>query len=125
MDDGYNEDEYIKIYTDYIKKLQALPSKPIVMLQVPVTTRLTMNHGKECITNNNDPYFPAFHPSCTQLSMLDQQRTFYKIANLTGIPEHHVVNGWFLLRLNPNVAAKEVYLDDNTHPNLRGMGVLA
>lgn len=90
-----------------------------------MATRLTMGHGKECISNPNDPYFPAFHPNCTQPSMLDMQRTFYKIANRSGIPDHHVVNAWYLLRLNPDVPAKDVMQDDNVHPNLRGMGILA
>jgi hypothetical protein len=32
MDLTYNEEEYKKIYSTYIKKIQDLPSKPIVML---------------------------------------------------------------------------------------------
>jgi hypothetical protein len=84
-----------------------------------------MNRGNECITNNNDPYFPGHHDNCTILSMLDQQHIFYEIANMTGIPEYHVVNGWALMRLNPDIKARDLMAPDNVHPQERGMGVLA
>lgn len=57
--------------------------------------------------------------------MLDMQQIFYTIANKTGIPDHHVINSWYLLRLNFNVPAKEFFIPDNVHPNLRGMGTIA
>lgn len=49
----------------------------------------------------------------------------YKVANLTGIPVHHVINAWYLLRLNPNVTAKENFGPDGGHPSRIGMGVIA
>lgn len=116
MDTTYNEADYKKKMSEYIKKIQDLPSKPIVMLQIPMATRLTMNNGNECIQNQNDPYFPAQHSNCTLLSMLDMQHVFYEIANLTGIPEHHVVNGWALMRLNPDIKARDLMAPDNVHP---------
>ena len=68
--------------------------------------------------NANDPCFPAF-------SSLDPQQPYYKVANMTGIPEHHVINAFALLRLNPNVAAKDYFTQVSVHPNKRGMAVIA
>lgn len=56
---------------------------------------------------------------------MDLQRTIYHIANLTGIPEHHVVNGWKLLRLNPHEKADINLPQDSIHPNQKGMGMIA
>lgn len=49
MDEGYNEEEYVNKYVQFIQTMQNLPSKPIVMLQVPMATRLTMEHGRDCV----------------------------------------------------------------------------
>lgn len=96
---NFSEEEYIKLYTNQIKQIQDLPSKPMVFLIVPVYTRQTIDAGKEIITNVNDPYFPAFAEVPLE-TRLDLQRSIYQIANNTGIPHQHVVNAWYMLRLN-------------------------
>jgi len=53
------------------------------------------------------------------------QRAIYKVANLTDIPDHHVVNAWRLLRLDPQMKINEVFNSDFMHPNLKGMGMIA
>lgn len=50
---------------------------------------------------------------------------YYNIANMTGIPEHHVVNAFQVLRLNPRVAANDFFYIDNVHPNERGHAAIA
>lgn len=56
---------------------------------------------------------------------MDLQRTIYHIANLTGIPDEHVVNAWRILRLNPHVSADLTLPYDSVHPNKKGMGMIA
>lgn len=100
----FSEDRFIQYYSDYIKKVQAMPSKPIVMLMVPTFTRLTRNNGEECVTNSNDPFMPS-QTTCPHDAMIDLQYIIYKIAKQNSIPDHHVINAWAVLRLNPKIAA--------------------
>ena len=44
---------------------------------------------------------------------------------MTGIPDHHVINAWQLLRLNPHEKAELVLPQDSIHPNQKGMGMIA
>ena len=55
----------------------------------------------------------------------DLQKVIYRVAKETGIPDHHVVNAWKLLRLDPDVKISEVFNSDHMHPNLKGMGMIA
>lgn len=94
------------------------------MLMVPTFNMQTLWGGRETITNPNDRIFPGIS-SKPLGERLDMQHAIYKVANLTGIPEYHVVNAWYLLRLNRDVAAKDNFAEDNAHPNRQGMGTLA
>lgn len=123
---NFTSEEYTHQLASYIQQVQNLPSKPIVMLTVPVTDKQLLHNGRVCRSNINDPYFPAFSSNyCSLEQRLDMQETIYKAANLTGIPDHHVVNSFALLRLNRDVAAKDYFSDDLVHPNAKGMGVIA
>lgn len=96
------------------------------MLVVPTFTLQTLNDGKGLVSNPNDPVWPAFtNKSTPAVQRIDLQHTIYKVANMTGIPDHHVVNAWYLLRLNRNIAAKDLFIPDNAHPNERGFGIIA
>ena len=44
---------------------------------------------------------------------------------MTDIPDHHIVNAWKLLRLDPTMKISEVFNSDLMHPNLKGMGMIA
>jgi hypothetical protein len=91
---------------------------------VPTFTRLTRNNGEECVTNPNDPFMPS-QTTCPHDAMIDLQYIIYKIAKMNNIPDYHVINAWVVTRLNPKIAAKDFFIEDNAHPNERGMGVIA
>lgn len=77
-----------------------------------------------CVSNPNDPVWPAYPgPGCTRDQMISQEHVIYEIAEATGIPDHHVVNAYYLLH-----APGENFQDnapDNVHPNLKGSGKIA
>ena len=115
----FQSDKFVEDYVNFIKQVQALPTKPMVMLMVPVHTCLFTNHYKE----DGRPFTVMGH--CRPDQEVDLQRTIYKIANMTGIPDHHVVNAWKLLRLNPHMQASDALFSDDVHPNAKGFGMIA
>ena len=123
---NFTAEKYTDTLLAYIQEVKNLPSKPIVMLMVPVADRQMLFHGRECISNQNDARFPAFtKDGCYIDQRLDLMSTYYKVAKMTGIPDHHVINAFSLLRLNPDVAASKYFNEDGVHPNKVGMGVIA
>ena len=56
---------------------------------------------------------------------MDLSPVIYDIAKQSGIPEHHVVDAWSLLRLNPRIKAEDLLSAEGMHPNHKGFGVLA
>jgi hypothetical protein len=91
----------------------------MIMLMVPVFTCQFSALEKP----NDTPFTPR--PECTNDQKMDLQRTIYHIANLTGIPDEHVVNAWRILRLNPHTSADLTLPYDSVHPNKKGMGMIA
>lgn len=107
---NFTAEKFVHTLSSYVQEVKNLPSKPIVMLVVPVVDKLLSEKGDLCMSNVNHPYFPAFSSSnCTLEQRLDLQQPYYKVANMTGIPDYHVINAFALLRLNPNVAAKDYF----------------
>ena len=62
---NFTEKKFIQDYTSFIRQTQALPSKPMVMLMVPVFTCLYSNLEKENLT----PFTPK--PKCTNDQKMD------------------------------------------------------
>ena len=121
---NYTEQNFVASYVDYIKKVQSLPSRPMVMLMVPVFTCLDI----PTTTWDQDIQRLLFTTklSCPNLDQqFDLQKVIYRVAKEAGIPDHHVVNVWKLLRLDPDVKISEVFNSDHMHPNLKGMGMIA
>lgn len=118
INNGFSRKEFVKDYLEFIEEVQNLPSKPMVLLMVPVFT---------CLFSGVDHEYSSLtaRSACKREQDLDLQQEIYEIANIRGIPEHHVINLWELLRLNPHVKSEDVFISDRMHPNRLGFSMIA
>jgi len=87
---------FIENYIKLIKDTQALPSKPLVFLMVPVF---------DC-----SALMPKYIPSteadkiCPYKEGQSMLETIKKVASKTGIPEHHIIDAYAITRGKPHGA---------------------
>ena len=112
-------DKFKNDYLDYIAEVKRMPTKPLIMMMTPVFTcrfsdiRKDEGHG-HTLKNN-----------CSVEQNLDLSPVIYQIAKESGIPDHHIIDAWSLLRLNPHIKAEDLLSAEGMHPNHKGFGVLA
>ena len=80
----YNENKFVDSYVELIKETQALPSRPMVFLMVPVAT--CKHELNNTLSQHNMSAFVTNSSQCNAQQSKDMQETILKVASLTDIP---------------------------------------
>jgi hypothetical protein len=114
---NFSRDQWVENYIKLVKEVQSMPSKPMVFLMVS-------SFDCSTIALNADTANPELAAkACAYKKGESMAAEVKKVAAQTGIPEHHIVDGYAMLR-NPN-RKESAISGDGTHPNERGYGELA